>query len=46
MCAGYFEAPGAVVYPLGSGISTLQAFNPQPVTIVFCNMDNLARMKV
>ena len=41
--AGYFEAPGAMVYPLGS---TLQPFNPQPVTIVFCNMDNLPRMKV
>ena len=41
--AGYFEAPGAMVYPLGS---SLQPFNPQPVTIVFCNMDNLSRMKV
>ena len=35
-----------MVYPLGSGTSSLQLFDPQPVTIVFCNMDNLARMKV
>ena len=44
--AGYFEAPGALTYGLGRVAGALQAFNPQPVTIVFCNMDNLPLMKV
>ena len=43
---GYFEAPGALTYGLGRVAGALQAFNPQPVTIVFCNMDNLPLMKV
>ena len=43
--AGYFEAPGALAFGLGSVAGTLQPFNPQPVTIVFCNMDNLTLMK-
>ncbi|KAL0031937.1 hypothetical protein WJX79_006910 [Trebouxia sp. C0005] len=42
---GYFEAPGALTYGLGRVAGALQAFNPQPVTIVFCNMDNLPLMK-
>ena len=46
IAAGYFEAPGALMYGLGSVAGTLQPFNPQPVTIVFCNMDNLPLMKV
>ena len=44
-CIGYFEAPGALTFGLGRVAGTLQPFNPQPVTLVFCNMDNLPLMK-
>ncbi len=43
---GYFEAPGALTYGLGRVAGALQAFNPQPVTIGFCNIANLPLMKV
>ena len=46
VASGYFEAPGALTYGLGSVAGILQPFNPQPVTIVFCNIDNLPLMKV
>lgn len=42
--AGYFEAPGAPVCGLGRIAGALAPALP-PVSIVFCNMDNMSRMK-
>lgn len=44
--AGYFEAPGAPVCGLGRIAGTMPPINLPAVTIVFCIIDNLARMKV